>query len=668
MRGIVAAKGFLEGSRMDQVESEDGLSLAADFPLVDRAAWRALVDKVLKGADFERRLVRTTQDGIPVQPLYDIDATAGLRAGAGLPGSAPHIRGAAAAGGWDVRQACTHPDPATANVQILEDLERGATSVRLRLDRRLAAGGDAPDGVIAYEPEALERALEGVHLDLAPLAFDAGCRFAEVARMALGLLERRGVDPAAARIDLDADPLGALAKGEPLDPARAHGEALALARTVAERWPAARTFLADSRPYHAGGATEAQEIACAVASGIFYLRSLAEAGLPVAEAARQIGFAVAADADFFLVVAKLRALRRLWARVLEVAGAPEAMRGLGLHAETATRMLSRRDPYVNVLRGTVATFAAAAGGATSITVLPFDHALGLPPDALARRIARNTQLVLLEESNLARVIDPAGGSAYVEALTDALAGKAWALVQEIERRGGMLEALRAGWPQALVAEAWAERLKGLAARREPVTGVSEFPDLHEARHRGAPAPDLAPLVAAARAKLPPAPAPSGIVPIQAHRLAEPFEALRDRSDAVLARTGERPRVYLCNLGRLAEFTARATFAKNLFEAGGFETVMGEPMASLEEVGHAFKASGARLAALCSSDENYAAVAEDAARALKHAHAARVYLMGRPEAERREAFTAAGVDEFVYAGANVLETLERAHKIEAGEAA
>lgn len=659
---------------MDQVESEQGLSLAADFPAADRTQWRALVGKVLKGADFERRLVRTTYDGIRVQPLYDIDETAALRAGAGLPGSAPYLRGAraagTAAGGWGVRQAHAHPDPATANAQILEDLERGVTGVQLRLDRRLAAGGDTPDGIVAYDRAAFEHTLEGVYLDLAPIGLDAGARFAESAELLLAVAERRGVDRAAARLDLNADPLGAAVAGEALEPEAALERALGLARTVAEGWPAARTFLADGRPYHAGGATEAQELACAVATGIFYLRALTEGGIPAAAAARQIGFTLAVDADFFLGVAKLRALRRLWARVLEVAGASEAMATLGLHAETATRMLTRRDPYVNMLRSTVATFAAAAGGATSITVLPFDHALGLLPDAFARRIARNTQLVLLEESNLARVIDPAGGASYVEAMTDEIARKAWALVQEIERRGGMLAALREGWPQALVAASWAERLKQLATRREPVTGVSEFPDVHEAPRRGEPLPDLSALIAAARAQLgEPKPAPaSGIAPIRAHRLAEPFEALRDRGDAILARTSERPRVFLCNLGRLAEFTARATFAKNLFEAGGFEAVTSEPMASLEEVGHAFKASGARLAALCSSDENYAAMAEGAARALKHAHAARVYLMGRPEAERQEALAAAGIDEFVYVGANVLETLERAHATLAGEAA
>lgn len=673
---------------------DDQLSLAADFPAATRAQWRALVDKVLKGADFERRLVRRTYDGILVQPLYTAEETAGLGEAAGLPGATPYVRGAMVAGtvvgGWDIRQHHAHPDPTTANAQILEDLERGVTSIQLRLDQALTAGGTEPDGVVVHDLTDLERALEGVYLDLAPVGLEAGPRFAEAAALLLSFLERRGIDRATARADLNADPIGALARGQAFELPVAHGRSMELAQEVAAFWPGVTTFLADGRPYSAAGATEAQELACMVATGIYYLRALAEAGIPVAEAARQIAFGLTADADFFPAVAKLRALCRLWAHVLQVAGAPDAAGFMRLHAETAARMFSRRDPYVNMLRSTVAAFAAAAGGATSITVLPFDHALGLP-DAFARRIARNTQLILLEESNLHRVIDPAGGAWYVETLTDELARKAWAIVQEIERRGGMVPALFEGYPQGLIAASWAERAKNIATRRDPLTGVSEFPNLHEEPRR-TEAYDAGKLVASARSKLAaartggmsladllvrartgaalgaPTFAASGVTPLPVHRLGEAFETLRDRSDAVLARIGERPRVFLCNLGRLAEFTARATFAKNLFEAGGFETVPSDPLPSTEDVGHAFKASGARLTAICSSDENYAAMAEDAARALKRAHAGRIYLMGRPDEAQRAAYEAAGIDEFVYMGADVLDTLKRAHALLAGEAA
>ncbi len=589
---------------MSSILGQSPPSAAAAASTDIEARWRGLVEKVLKGADFERRLVHATYDGIRVQPLYTAAPLA-----PGLPGSAPFTRGAAAATAWDIRQRHGNPDPAILNAHILEDLERGVTSILL-------------DGVA---PVDLGQSLSGVHLDLAPVGLAAGGDFAPTSHALLKICREREVDRAAMRADLGADPLGAAVSGAALDLQAGLAAAIALARDVAAAWPAVTTLLADGRPYHAGGASEAEELACVVATGICYLRALADSGLPASDAARQIGLALAVDADFFLSVAKLRALRRLWGRVLEITGAEAAMAGLRLHAETATRMLSRRDPYVNVLRGTVATFAAAAGGAASITVLPFDHAIG-PPSGLARRIARNTQLVLQEESYLGRVIDPAGGSWYVETLTEQLAQKAWALVQAIERQGGMVAALQAGWPQALVAATWTERQIDIATRRTPITGVSEFPDRTEQ------------LPAAVR----PEPTVAGpIVLIPAHRLGEGFEELRDRSDAILARTGERPRMFLCNLGRLDEFGARATFATNLFEAGGFAVVSSDPLASLEAVGHLFKASGARQAAICSSDANYATLAEPAARELKHAHCARVHLMGRPDEATQAAWAAAG---------------------------
>lgn len=614
------------------------LTLAADFPSYGVAEWQDLVAKVLKGANFERRLVQVTADGIKLRPLY---VATDCPVSSGMPGSAPYVRGAAAVGsaarGWDVRQQETAGDPVLTNAAILDGLEGGATSIQLRLTQ-------------APTQELLDRLLAGVLLDLAPVGLDAGPYFLPAARALMDLAASRGLAARSLRADLNADPLGAAVAGSGLDPADGLRQAFGLATEVATGWPGVVTLLADGRPYHGGGASEGQELAFAVATGIAYLRTLVEAGLPAAQAAGQVGFALATDADFFLSLAKFRALRRLWGQVLDVAGAASAMPSLRVHAETAPRMFTRVDPQVNILRATVAAFAAGAGGAQSITVLPFDHALG-DPSPLARRIARNTQLVLLEESQLGRVLDPAGGSWFVERLTEDLAARAWSLVQEVERQGGMLAALRAGWPQAQVAQS-CERLEAdIATRRQPLTGVSEFPNLLAA---AAPPPLEAPANAA-----------PGITPIPAFRLAAGFERLRARSDAILAATGERPRLFLATLGRREEFAARADFARNLFEAGGIVAVAGDGMPALEDLGHAFRASGARQAAICSSDANYAALAEPAARALKHAHAARVYLMGRPDEAQRMAWQSAGIDEFVHAGGDALATLERALAVAAG---
>lgn len=614
--------------------------LAGDFPQLDEARWRALVDKVLKGADFERRLVATTADGIRIHPLY---TAADGPFPPGLPGSSPCLRGASASGsvlaGWDVRALHQAGDAVDSNRTILEELENGATSIQLRLDRSRAADG-------------LARMLEGVLLDVAAVGLEAGDAFAVAGGQLLALAKDSGADPATMRVQLNADPLGAAFAGGTGDPVELIRQSVDLARDAAGPWPQATTLLADGRPYHGGGASEAQEVAFAVATAIDYLRALSDGGLASEAAARQIAFALAADSDFFLTVVKFRVLRRLWSRVLEVVGAEAAMPAMRVHAETASRMLTRLDPQVNILRGTVAAFAAAAGGATSITVLPFDHARGAA-SPLSRRIARNTQLVLLEESNVGRVIDPAGGSWLVERLSEELAEKAWSLVQEIERRGGMATALREGWPQAMVAASRERLEREVATRRAPVTGVSEFSNPDEQL------PPLSDPVAAL--------ADGPIRPLPAYRLAEPFERVHARGDEALAATGRRPGVFLATLGPRAQFAAREAFARSLFEAGGFATASSGQLAA-DQVAAAFAASGAGQAAICSSDTVYAEAAEAAARALREAGARGIYLMGRPSDAQQAAWLAEGVDEFVFAGCDVLAVLERAHSREIGEGA
>ena len=293
-----------------------------------------------------------------------------------------------------------------------------------------------------------------------------------------------------------------------------------------------------------------------------------------------IFFRLAADADQFLTMAKFRSLRKLWARVEQACGL--APRAAFISAETAWRMMTKRDPWVNLLRATMAVFAAGLGGADSVTVLPFTAALGLP-DRFARRLARNTQLILLQESNLAKVGDPAAGSGGIEAITDELCRAAWAAFQEIEAAGGIASALERGLLQERVATVRAKREQAVARRRDAITGTSEFPHLAETPVSVA---DVAPL------SVPAYPATIRFPALQAVRLAAPFEQLRDAADAMLARSGARPKIFLANLGRLAEFTARATFARNFFEAGGIEALTNEGFADQAEVIKTFAASGA----------------------------------------------------------------------------
>ncbi|MFA1543172.1 methylmalonyl-CoA mutase family protein [Actinomadura monticuli] len=590
------------------------LELAAAFPPAERDRWREMVKGVLRksGAatddtpldEIEGLLTRDSYDGVPIAALYTRDD-----APPGRPGLAPFVREVRPDGegiaGWDVRQPHAHPDPAATREAVLADLENGATSVWLRL----GAGGLPVAG--------LPGALHGVLLDLAPVVLDAGAATAEAADAFLALAAERG-NASEVSGNLGADPLGLAAR---TGTAGSLDEAAALAVRCVREFPRLRAITADGTPYHDAGGADAEELGAAVAAGVAYLRALTGAGLSVDEAFGQIEFRLAVNADQFSSIAKLRAMRRLWARVAEVSGAADGT-AARIHAVTSSAMMTRRDPWVNMLRTTVAAFAAGVGGADAVTVQPFDARLGLP-DGFARRIARNTQTLLLEESSLARVVDPAGGSWYAESLTEGLAESAWAWFTEIERAGGLAAALGSGLVAGRVAATWARRRADIARREAPLTGVSEFPNLAETL----PERDAAP----AR--------PGGGLPVVTY--AQDFEALRDRSDAHLDATGARPRVFLATLGPIAVHTARASFAANLFQAGGIETVTGPP----EEFG----ASGAAVACLCSSDRLYGEQAADAARVLRDAGAVKVWLAGKGTYE--------GVDSNVYAGCDAIGVLE-----------
>jgi methylmalonyl-CoA mutase len=313
-------------------------------------------------------------------------------------------------------------------------------------------------------------------------------------------------------------------------------------------------------------------------------------------------------------------------------------------------MMTRRDVHVNMLRTTIAAFAAGLGGADAISVLPHTIALGLP-DAFARRVARNTQLILLEESNLYRVADPAAGSGGIEDLTDKLCHAAWTLFQEIEKAGGAAEAVERGFIQDKVAATRALRQAAVAQRNEAMTGTSDYPNLAESP---AHVLDVQPV------PVPPLPAAKTFAALTPMRLAEPFEALRDASDDLLKRTGTRPKIFLATLGSAADFTARATFAKNFFEAGGIEAVTGEKLGDPAATATGFKSSGMILACLCSSDDIYAQQAIPAAQALAAAGAKHIYLAGRPREPKD--LQRAGIGTFIYSGCDALATLGAAHDI------
>lgn len=589
----------------------------------DRERWRSGVAGVLAKslrrdaadlpAEPERLLDSPTYEGFPVRPLY---TALDERPESPLPGQWPYTRGADARrdvlSGWKVAEQfplAASSGTSETNGALLLALTEGTSALVLRV------------GSAAAE---LDRMLDGVYLDLVPVLLDAGEQYVAAADAVLALVadlddEQRG----RLSLDLGADPFTAPLSGRPTV---GTDEVIAIARRTAGQ-TGVRAITVDGPALHNLGASASWELAGAVAAGVSYLRLLTEAGLSVSDALRHISFRFAADDDQFMTIAKLRAARRLWARVAEVAGDGAAGAAV-VHAVSSAPMMSRRDPWVNMLRTTLAAFAAGVGGADTVLVAPFDAAIpgGLPGTAttFTRRMARNTQLLLLEESHLGRVLDPSAGSWFVEDLTAQLADQAWAYFQDLESRGGFVAAREHLSEQiAAVREA---RADDIAHRRTALTGVNEFPNLAEK-----------PLAGAAEEP--------GV-----YRYGAGFEALRDRSDAYLAEHGTRPAVVLLPLGPLAEHNIRTTFAANLLASGGIETV--NP-GTVDAAAVAAAVEGHRAVVICGTDARYGTEAEAVVAAARDAGVPHIYLAGP---EKAVGAAVARPDEYLTAKINAVEAL------------
>jgi methylmalonyl-CoA mutase len=684
------------------------VELKNGFPPASYEQWRALAETDLRGASIEQKLVTHTYEGIDIQPLYTRRDQLGPGDYYAFPGTPPFVRGAirqdVRPSGWDLRQEYADADPAIANRAILEDLEGGVDSLAIRFDLAARNGFDPDDsaaatfagrdGIMAYNVNDLDALLSGVELASVAISLEAGAAFLPAAAAMVALWRRRGVSSARFVGALNADPLGVLARDGRLPYSLSAAKAMLGDLAIwSERNLNVWTVSVDTDAYHCAGATAAQDVAFSIATGVEYLRWMTAAGLDVDAAARQILFSFSLGTHHFLAISKLRAARQLWSRVVEACGGSPESGAMRIHARTSERVLTRRDPYVNLLRNTVGIFAAGLGGAESITSAPFDAMLG-PPDTFSRRVARNTLLILQEEAHLNSVIDPAGGSWFLDRLTEQIAERGWEVFQQIEQQGGMAAALQSGWIAGQIESAFAPRAKNIARRKEGITGVSEFPNAGEEPVTRS-ALDLAALRAVAVKRMaqrcresPPlkaistgvekmtaavAAAAEGatigqlaaafgfhresieIVPLELRSFAEPFEELRDASDAWQATHGRRPTVFLVNMGPVSHFTARATYARNFFEAGGFEVIAGDGFQDAEAAANTFAKSGARSAVICSSDKLYPELVPQTAAKLKAAGARSVVLAGNPGAYE-QAWRTAGVDRFIFIKCDVLATL------------
>ena len=663
--------------------NEDIISLSGDFPNGDEAQWRSLVEKALKGGAPEK-LDSTTYDGIKIKGLFRDSDWSSSKDVSGFPGDAPFIRGGETSKDaflpWDIRQNISFPDPAQANKDILKDLEGGVSSIELRIDE------DGGRGVCIRTIKDIAVTLEDVNLELASVGLDttgaSAAHSMEAAALFASYVQSQKVNTSDLALAFNIDPIGTLARtgSLPHTAENAVNEAVEASKFLNADFASSTILRADSRPAHESGASEAQELAFAAAAGAQYMRALVSAGVAPDAANKMILFTVSVSADYLLEMSKLRALRRIWTRIATAFGVSDSNASLKLQAVSSRRMLTARDPWVNMLRNTAACFAAGVGGADIVTVRPFTDALGLP-SKLGRRIARNTQIIAQEESSLGKVLDPAGGAWSIGKLSDEMALKAWDIFQDIEAQGGLTASLVSGHIQEQIAKVRAQRKRNVAFRKEPVTGVSDFPlldenepeivlvDLDKIRASAASptgttpkARDMASLMETAK---------SGASledlcvdaegaesdPLWPIRLAKPFELLRDHADAFEKKTGQRPQVLLAALGPLAEHTARTTFASNFFAAGGVQSkiVTGTP----EDIGRKFAGSGCTIACICGTDGRYELEAADTARELGAAGVGRLYLAGKPN-DHEQDWREAGVDEYIHIGVDVISSLELAH--------
>ncbi len=603
------------------------LTLAAAFAPRTREDWeKALVGVLDKSGarglapEQAAQKLTVTVGGITIAGIYGADDVA---PDPGLPGAAPFVRGRVpqgTLGGWDVRSFFNQPDVSAAREQVLLDLENGVTSLWLAV------------GEAGFPVSSLGAVLTDVLLDLAPIVLDAGADAIPAARALLEVAAARGVEVSSLSGNLGLDPIGYAAR---TGTAAETGPAAAFVAEYVSSHPAAtqlRTIVVDALAFHDAGASEAQELGISLAVGVAYLRSLAAAGLSPEAACSQLEFRYAATDDQFLTISKLRAARKLWARVASACGVPAAQQGQLQHAVTSWPMMTVRDPYVNMLRTTIAAFAAGAAGADAVTVLPFDSAIGVP-DALGRRVARNTQALLLDESHIAAVIDPAGGSWYVESLTDSLAQAGWAVFQSLEEAGGVLAALDDGLIERDIDSTREERHRRLAFREESITGVSEFPQ-----------PDEKPL---SRAFAPPTPS-GGLARI---RWSERHEAMRERADYFTSVHKHPPTVLLVPLGSARAASARLSFALDLLRPAGIDgaaAALTGDGASDEELAKALAESTTTVACLCGTDDAYASSAAAVAEALRRSGATQVLLAGQAKAAPD-----AKIDTFLFRGCDAV---------------
>jgi len=597
------------------------------FPAKDRQAWRAQVEKDLKGASYEKKLQTKMHDGIVLEPLYDD----GYEFSSEVPGLGSHVRGVSLTSeGYQVGLPLYAENMEDILVGMKSEYARGVNSflIPLKSFKSKTLASNLPS----------EKEIKDLSLLKSYICFDAGEHTQE-------LFEKIQKVPLVGSFSWDFI-------GDSLFCGKLNLENknlfTSMMKTCLEKKLPWKCLTLSSEVYHNAGASDVQELALLMATAVEYLRMAEEASLPLEKILNHITFRVATSAETFPEMAKIRALRVMWSSLLKEAHLPFV---LDLESISSWRMMSEFDPWVNALRTTSSTFAAAVSGVQRIYVEPYDIISG-KPSFVGQNLAKNTQIILQEESHLSRVMDPAGGSYFLETLTRTMAQDAWKWFQEIESLGGMISCIRSGFVQKQIGKVRESRMQAFAKRRETLTGISEFPNIQdkpmEKVKREGSLSQKGEIIEA----------------LPLFRTSEMFEKLRLASCAYESLKGQKPQVFMANIGMVSKFTARASFTQNFFEVGGIQVLSNLGFETIAEVVGESQKSHAPMVVICGTDDSYAEYGIELAQSLK-ALSLYVVWAGAP-GDKENALRAAGVDDFLFMGCDVVQTLTRLLKAQGVE--
>ncbi|MBU8904988.1 acyl-CoA mutase large subunit family protein [Desertibacillus haloalkaliphilus] len=678
-----------------------------EFPIPTYEEWRKVTEKSLKGASFEKKLITKTYEGIDLQPMYRDEDLPDQENLSQLPGHRPYTRGTQVTEkAWEVAQEIAVSTPIAFNEVSRHDLSKGQTVLNIRLDKVTRAGKNANedqenvgvDGLSVSTLADVKQALSNIDLGSVPVHIDSGEVSVPILTLVAAYLQEQKVKEVKGCIGMD--PIAELVSTGSLsyDLDTAYDLMADVTAWAKQQAPELQTILVKGHPYHDGGGSAVEEVAYALATATEYVAALQERGMDVNDIAPRIRFSFSIGSDYFIEVAKLRAARTLWSTIVKAfVGNKEAQKMI-IHGRTSAWTKTVYDPYVNMLRGTSEAFAAAVGGVDSLHVSPFDEPIQ-KSTAFSRRIARNTQIILQQEAHITKTADPAGGSWYVEVLTDELANKIWSVFQDIEATGGIIQALQSGQPQAKVAEVREKRAKNIEHRKDKFVGTNMYANMTEkpvnikpeddqsaianhiaaveqagrvynlvevkqatgtdrieqairAAKEGATIADLAEALGKTTNSIEVTAIPQG-------RGAEKFEQLRKKTEEMYEKTGKRPQVFLANLGPIPSHKARADFITGFFEVGGFEVIKNDGFDQANEAAEAALEANAEIVVICGKDESYQEMVAPITKQVKESKSeTSVFLAGKPSEEDRALFEAAGLDGFIHIGSNCYEVLAK----------